>query len=259
MILSLTRVSCKEMPSVRIGRVKIGESPKLVATIVSPQRVASLSEAKRDGADLAELRLDYLAHWPEERIVGVVRKASHAGDLPLIAALRASREGGARRDGFMADEKKRESVFKAVMPHVQAVDIELSSAILPDVVAAAHKQGIAVIVSYHHFHSTPSLARLRGLAQLCKAKGGDIVKLVTVTKTPVEMIRLLSLLHEKPSNPLAAFAMGRHAMLSRLMAHFFQSSLLYAGMPSSNSHFPAAPGQPTVTEFRSALKQFHLP
>ncbi len=247
------------MPSVRIGRVRIGESPKLVASVTSPQKLSQLSEAKSAGADIAELRLDYISHWPEERIIDTVKKASQASCLPLIATLRTPREGGARRDGVVADEKKREALYRALLPYVQAVDVELSSSIMGDVTAAAHREGRTAIVSYHHFQSTPSLARLRGLAQLCKAKGGDIVKLVTVTRTPVEMIRLLSLLHERPSHPLAAFAMGRHSMLSRLMAHFFQSCLLYAGVSSNNSQVPAAPGQPTVAEMRNALKQFHLP
>jgi len=113
-------------------------------------------------------------------------------------------------------------------------------------------------VSYHHFQSTPSLTRLRALVQLSKAKGGDIVKVITTTRTPVEMIRLLSLLHERPSQPLAAFAMGKHAMLSRLMAFFFRSSLLYGALPQSNSHPPAAPGIPLLSELKSAFKQFRL-
>ncbi len=247
------------MPTIRIGRVRIGESPKLVATVTSPQKLSRLAEAKRDGADIAELRLDYLAHWPEERIVATVKKAAAASDLPLIATLRTPREGGARRDGFLSDEKRREALFKRIIPLIQAVDIELSSSILAEVIAAAKRENKTAIVSYHHFQSTPSLTRLRSLANLCKAKGGDIVKLVTVTQTPVEMIRLLSLLNERPCHPLAAFAMGRYAMLSRLMAHFFRSSLLYAGLSSNNSAVSAAPGQPAVLEFREALKRFRLP
>lgn len=246
------------MAIVRIGRVKIGEGPKLVAAITAPQRLAQLVQAKSFGADLAELRLDYLAHWPEEKVVSAVKRAARATSLPLIATLRTSREGGARKDGVVADDQRRAALFKSLIPYVQAVDIELSSPILDTVVSAAHKQRIATIVSYHHFQSTPSLSRLRALAQLCKAKGGDIVKIITTTRTPVEMIRLLSLLHEKPSHPLAAFAMGKHAMLSRLMAFFFQSSLLYGSLPTANSQPPAAPGIPSLVELKTTFKQFHL-
>lgn len=244
------------MPAVRIGRAKIGESPRLVAAITAPQRLAQLSQARSAGADIAELRLDYISHWPEDKIVETVRNASRANILPLIATMRTPREGGCRKDGVVADEKRREAVFRALLPHVHAVDMELSSSILESVVSAAHKQGLPVIVSYHHFHSTPSLARLRALAQLCKAKGGDIAKIITQTRTPVEMIRLLSLLHEKPSQPLAAFAIGKHALLSRLMAYFFQSSLLYGALESSGT--PAAPGIPLLADLKAAIKQFKL-
>lgn len=244
------------MPTTRIGRVKIGESPKLVAAITAPQRPAQLSQARAAGADIAELRLDYISHWPDEKIVEAVRNAARSGDLPLIATLRTPREGGARKDGVVADEKRREALFRMLIPHVHAVDMELSSPILDGVVAAAHKQGIPAIVSYHHFQSTPSLTRLRALAQLCKAKGGDIAKVTTHTRTPVEMIRLLSLLHEKPSQPLAAFAIGKHALLSRLMAFFFQSSLIYGAVPASGT--PAAPGIPAIADLKDTLKRFKL-
>jgi 3-dehydroquinate dehydratase type I len=245
------------MPLVRIGRVRIGDSPRLVAAVTAPQRLAHFAEAKAAGADLVELRLDYLARLPEERVVACVRAAARASALPLIATIRSPREGGASRDGFVGDEKKRESLFLSLLPHVHAVDLELSSPILPAVSSAARKAGVTVIVSYHHFLSTPSLTRLRALAQLCKAKGGDIVKIVTVTRSPIEMIRLLSLLHERPSEPLAAFAMGRHALLSRLMAYFFRSCLLYGSLPG-RSDAPAAPGIPALAELRDAIRKCHL-
>jgi len=245
------------MPLVRIGRVRIGDSPRLVAAVTAPHRLAHLAEAKAAGADLAELRLDYLSRLPEERVVACVRSAVRAGSLPVIATIRSPREGGASREGFAGDEKRREALFLSLLPHVHAVDLELSSPILPIVSSAARKAGVPVIVSYHHFLSTPSLARLRALAQLCKAKGGDIVKIVTVTRSPIEMIRLLSLLHERPSEPLAAFAMGKYALLSRLMAYFFRSCLLYGSL-SERSGAPAAPGIPALAELRDAVRKFHL-
>jgi len=204
------------------------------------------------------LRLDFIAHWPEEKIVNLVKQAAVRCNLPLIATVRAAREGGARSDGAVSDERRRLALFKAVIPHVHAVDIELASPILGEVVSASRARGKSVIVSYHHFQSTPALTRLRALAQLCKAKGGDIVKIVTTTSTPVDMMRLMSLLNEQPCQPLAAFAMGRYALLSRVMAFFFRSCLLYAHVPAGHSSSPAAPGQPCVEELRQAIRQFAL-
>jgi len=247
------------MPPVRIGRVKIGDSPRLVAVITVPQNAVQLAKAGAVGADIAELRLDYMSSMPEEKIVQAVRRAAQAGKLPLIATIRTPREGGAGKDGAAADEKRREALFKAIIPFVQAVDIELSSPILAEVATAAHKQNIPVIVSYHHFQSTPSLSRLKSLAMLCKAKGGDIAKIITTAKTPMEMIRLLSLLHERPCHPLAAFAMGKHALLSRLMAFFFQSSLLYGTLSGGHSLPAPAPGIPTLDELKRVLREFRLP
>lgn len=231
----------------------MGDAPRVVVTLTAPDNLAQAARARASGADILELRLDYIANRPEEAIVAAVRKIAGKCDLPLIATLRAPREGGARRDGVLGDDKKREALFQAVLPHVDAVDIELSSPIASNVISAAHKKDRAVIVSYHHFNSTPSLSRLRALAQLAKAKGGDIVKIVTTTRTPVEMIRLFSLLHDRPAWPLAAFAVGPHALLSRLVAYFFQSSLIYAGLPGK-----ALPGQPSIDDLRTALKHFGL-
>jgi 3-dehydroquinate dehydratase-1 len=245
------------MPPVRIGRVRIGDSPRLVAAVTAPRRTVHLAEAKAAGADLVELRLDYLARLPEERVLACVRQCARATSLPLIATIRSPREGGVSRKGFAGDEKRREALFLSLLPYVQALDLELSSSILPSVASAARKAGVPVIVSYHHFHSTPSLGRLRALAQLCKAKGGDIAKIVTVTTSPIEMIRLLSLLHERPTEPLAAFAMGKHALLSRLMAYFFRSCLLYGSL-SPNAETPAAPGIPVLADLRDSVRKFRL-
>src|SRR5262249_50290445 len=146
--------------------------------ITAPHRPAQLAEARAAGADLAELRLDFLSNLPEAKIVDCVKRAAAASSLPVIATLRTPREGGARQDGVVADDRRRATLFQALLPHVHAVDVEMSSPIVADVAAAARKAGAAVIVSYHHFHSTPSLSRLRALIQLAKAKGADIVKVV---------------------------------------------------------------------------------
>jgi 3-dehydroquinate dehydratase-1 len=241
------------MAQVRIGRVKVGDSPRIVVTVTTPQHIPSVSLARTSGADIVELRLDYIANLSEEKIIAITKAAAAAAKIPVIATLRAPREGGARRDGIMADEKRKVNLLQALLPHVAAVDIELSSPLVGEVVSNTHKQGKAVIMSYHHFHSTPSLSRLKALANLAKAKGGDIVKIVTTTHNPVEMIRLFTLLHDRPAWPMAAFATGQNALLSRLMSWYFHSSLMYAGLPGKT-----VPGQPNVEELKATLKQFGL-
>ncbi len=245
------------MPAISIGRVRIGETPRLVAAITGPQVPGQPAAARRAGADLAEFRLDYLAHLPDDRLVETARKAARRSPLPVIATLRPSREGGSSHEGAAADEKRREAVLCAIVPHVHAVDIELSSLALPAVVTAARKAGITIIVSYHHFQSTPSLGRLVALAQLAKAKGADVVKVVTMARTPVEVLRLLSLLSERPGWPIAAFAMGPHALLSRVMGSFCRSALLYGALPGAG-RVSAAPGIPTITDLKAAFRQFRL-
>jgi len=241
------------MAQIRIGRVKVGEAPKIVVTVTTPHQIPSVVKARTSGADIVELRLDYLAHLPEERIISITREASAAAGIPVIATLRAPREGGARRDGVMSDERRRVALYQALLPHVHAVDIELSCPLVGEVVSNTHKKGKTVIMSYHHFQSTPPLSRLKALAHLAKAKGGDIVKIVTTTRTSMEMIRLFTLLDDRPAWPMAAFSTGPHALLSRLVSWFCKSSLMYAGLPGKT-----VPGQPNVEELKAALKQFGL-
>lgn len=245
------------MPHVRIGRVRIGDTPRLVAALTAPDQPAQFAAAKAAGADLVELRLDYLSHLPEARIVETVKRAAKSCALPIIATIRASREGGASREGVAADDKRREGLFAMLMPHVAAVDVELSSSALGPVTSAARKAGVPAIVSYHHFSSTPAVGRLRALAQLCKARGGDIVKIVTVARTPAEHIRLLTLLQEKPSEPLAAFSMGPQALISRVMAGLFRSALLYGAVPGAGGP-PPAPGIPKLADLKASLRSFGL-
>ena len=241
------------MTHVRIGRVKVGDSPKIVVTITSPQNLQTVARACKLGADIIELRLDYIANLPEDEIISIARKASAAAGIPVIATLRAHREGGARRDGIMADEPRRVALYQSLLPYVHAVDIELACPLVHEVVANTHKKGKSVIMSYHHFRSTPALDRLKALSQLAKAKGADVVKIVTTTRTSMEMIRLFTLLDDRPAWPMAAFSTGPHALLSRLVSWFCKSSLMYAGLPGKT-----IPGQPNVEELKAALKQFGL-
>ena len=102
----------------------------------------------------------------------------------------------------------------------------------------------ALIISFHDFESTPSLAKLRAVSARARGEGADIVKIAAKTETPAEVARLLVLLQEAPG-PLAVMGMGALGRASRLLFAKAGSALNYGWLDR-----PQVPGQWSAKEFR---------
>ena len=106
---------------------------------------AAIRRAQKDGMSIAELRIDLYSSYKKKYVLKEVLKFKKIG---TIATIRSRKEGGA----WKGSEKERLELFKAVLPHVDKIDVELSSAaILKKVVSEAHRLKKTVIVSYHNF------------------------------------------------------------------------------------------------------------
>src|SRR2546426_6090578 len=97
---------------------------KLCATIAAPDIKTLMGEARRalaEGADLVELRLDYLRRGSEEEIVKEISPISNS----CILTVRSRAEGGKFRGGGREKLQRLLAVLKAG-PHY--IDIQLAIA-----------------------------------------------------------------------------------------------------------------------------------
>ena len=207
--------------------------------------LAGLRLAERMGsrdADLVELRVDALAGKIAE-----VRKFLAKAALPILLTVRHPAEGGI---GNLSSESRRK-FFREFLPFAALVDIELRSVVvMREVIAAAKKRGIGVVVSDHHFRRTPTLVQMCERRRQALAAGADIFKLACLADTAGSVARLLDFVSTGKGRPLAVMGMGKLGQVSRLVLACAGSILNYGYLDKPN-----APGQWEARELKSILRR----
>ena len=230
----------------KIGSCALGERPRVVAAVSDcvPRKDAELLAAS--GVDILELRIDTFSRCDTEHVVD---DAVRLAGLPLLGTIRSAAEGG----GWKGSEKERLALLRAVMPHVGAVDIELSSEeILGDVVAGAHAAGLTVIGSHHNFTETPADEALDAVVGAGGRAGVDIVKVAARCNSPEDLRRLAAFTLRHGDRAMVVIGMGPAGMLSRIFFPALGSLLTYTFLGA-----PSAPGQLNSEDTVKYLKLFY--
>ena len=187
------------------------------------------------GAELVELRLDWLSHMPD-----VCRLLA---DRPTPAVVTCRRRSDKGR--WSGSEDQRQTVLRAaIVAGAEYVDIE------DDIARAIPRYGKTQrIVSHHNFDETPD-----DLEQIHKRMcdlDPDIVKLVTMANQPEDSVRLLKLVAEAKT-PTVGFCMGEIGLASRLLCGKYGSPFTYATFSSERT---LAPGQ---LSFEEMTETYHF-
>ena len=195
------------------------------------------AEAAKIALDAVEVRVDLLSHCPSLREVAAL-------PVPTILTVRRLDEGGVKP----VTEEEQLALYRSLVPATAAADIEVrATKRLLSVLETVRNEKKALIISFHDFESTPSLAKLRAVSARARGEGADIVKIAAKTETPAEVARLLVLLQEAPG-PLAVMGMGALGRASRLLFAKAGSALNYGWLDR-----PQVPGQWSAKEFRELL------
>lgn len=187
---------------------------------------AAIDRAAR-WADLVEVRADYIRDLD-------LRKLLQKKSRPLLFTLRSRREGGE----FQGPERKRiETILEAAQCGADYVDIEFA-AFWRIVLATCPPS--RVVLSHHDLHATP--ASLDSLLADMAATGAGILKIATRACTLADNLRIANLLRHASSRGinLAALAMGRPGIVSRIFGPLWGSWMTIASMPGGE---PTAEGQ----------------
>jgi len=217
---------------------------KIVATVGGSNVLSRTIEAKHQGADLIELRVDSLLS-SQEKALSLAEKIKKKSKLPLIITIRSKTEGGLT--GY--SESDRLDFFLKFLPVADFIDIELSARkINRKLISACHRQKKGVIVSWHDFRKTPASAVLYRKAVDAEKINADIVKLAVTPMVPEDVIRLLEFCRNWTGSPLAVISMGRLGAVSRISGGLFGSCLTYGYVK-----FPWAEGQMNVRQLKELL------
>jgi len=197
--------------------------------------VAQVAQAKLEGADLAELRLDRCARLAKSHgaldaiIAGIPRLA-----LPVIVTVRHASEQG-EWDG---SEPERQALL-AVADEAGAAWIDQE---LAQFDPRRRPKRAKLILSHHDFTGMGGdlaavIARMRSV--------GCAVAKVAVTARDAADLATIEALYQRAGGPLVAIAMGEHGLPSRLLAGAWGAAFTFARLSGS---IGSAPGQPTVRE-----------
>lgn len=206
---------------------------------------ADVAALRSQGLDVAELRVDHFARFDLEHVLA---QCDVFADTPLLVTIRSAAEGG----GWKAPEPQRLALFRALLPRVGAVDVEIGSAIASDVVAAARAAGVLSIASFHDFAETPDSAALEAVVARGRALGADVVKVATAVAAPGDVRRLARLLVTTDDVGLIAIGMGERAVATRLLFPALGSLLTYAHAGDAT-----APGQIPLAEMMALLARLY--
>ena len=230
----------------KLGKLVLGKQPMIVLTIgeIKPNL---LKPSLLKKVDILELRIDCFKNIEEKniiRFISAIKKTCLAEvrkELPIIATIRSKKEGGARHISSI----NRLRLFKTVIPLVDAVDIELDSSILDEVMKEAKAKKKKPILSYHNFKQTPSVQRIGEIIKTAEKRGGEIIKIAVFAKSKADILRLLNITFRHKQKNIVAISLGEEGAISRLLFPFFGSLWTYACLDK-----PFASGQANIKTVR---------
>ena len=158
------------------------------------------------------------------------------------------------REGKYSEAERQQALMEAISNGASYVDVEVEAGeqYRQAIIQHAQQNGCKVIISYHNFVSTPDTATLKNIAQECRGKGADIVKLITTANSAADSARVLSLYENEEG--LVAFAMGEEGKISRFACLFLGAPFTYA---SAEKGSEAAPGQLAMQDMQDMIQLLH--
>src|SRR5438105_6015222 len=139
---------------------------------------AEILEAAKQGAQLIELRLDFLAKPPD------FKRLLETKPCPMIATVRRPQDGGR----WGGNEPQRQILLRqATVAGFDWVDLETDIAD-----SIPRFRSVKRIVSYHNLNKTPG--DLGAIYQRMAAQDADVLKLSVTAQTPADIVGLLRVL-----------------------------------------------------------------
>lgn len=211
--------------------------------------VPMIRRAEDSGADLIEIRLDYLRAG-SLRAIDELNKVIMQASVPLIATNRQYQQGGLRPQG----EKQRiEALVSAAKIGFQYVDIELTSANLRLTVQRVKDYGAKPIVSHHDLEGTPSESEMEKIIKSEIEAGAEVCKLVTTAKLVDDSIRCLVFTQRLSEvTKIVCFAMGGKGLFSRAFSPFFGGYFTFASLGNG---LETAPGQVSIADLKEIYRR----
>lgn len=235
-----------------------GRFPALCTPLVGRSRARILEEVACVVAlqpDLLEWRVDFfegIGNTAEVvALAGEIRQA--AAGIPLLFTRRSIREGG---EPIALREEEVVALIEAVCASgfVELVDFEMNNDAdhITQVRAAARAHGVALVLSYHNFQSTPAQEVLCQRFAQAKSLGADVAKIAVMPQRLEDVLSVLGATLASSQTldiPLVSMSMGGYGALTRLFGGAFGSAMSFVVGAGTS-----APGQVPIADMNAVLE-----
>ncbi|XP_020204553.1 bifunctional 3-dehydroquinate dehydratase/shikimate dehydrogenase, chloroplastic [Cajanus cajan] len=208
------------------------------------QIVNDMHQAKAEGADLVEIKLDCITNFNPRRDLKIILQNK---PLPVLIVDWPKWEG---------DENMRLEALKLAVELVaDFIEVELEAAsCLPTLVEHKrnHNSHGKMIVSCNVDGITPPQEELLQLVAQMQAARADIIKLVTHAADITEIIRIFNLFPHCQV-PLIAYSVGERGLISHILSPKFGGFFVYGSLAGN-----PIPVVPSLDSLRGAYKLEHV-
>jgi 3-dehydroquinate dehydratase/shikimate dehydrogenase len=217
------------------------------------QALAQIDSAIASGAEMLELRTDYLNDLSEDMVEKLISqtKTNNSASLPIIVTCRDKHQGGANDYPLDLRLKVLTTALKA---GVEFIDFEYDNFLFPQasekiLTALSQNPKARLILSAHDFKSKfDNITKLyRHILTLYPAA---IPKLVYTANHINDCFDAFDLL-QNSSDKRIVFCMGAAGMISRILAKKLNSFVTFASVDAQSA---TAPGQLTVEQLKTLYR-----
>jgi 3-dehydroquinate dehydratase-1 len=218
-------------------------TPLVVGSVITRAGLRLLARAAAP-ADVVEVRVDALL--AEKTTLAEIEAALERRRHPVLLTLRIPAEGGK----WAWKLPERRETFLRLLPHVEAIDLELATAgALKPVIDAARGLGKTLVLSAHAIEKPATPAQFVKWTEQFQPAEKTILKIASRINSWRDLQRLAAVLVNHPDWSVAVMGLGSYAAQSRSVLAALGSKLVYGYLDQ-----PAAPGQPAAAEVEKMVR-----
>lgn len=244
---------------VKVKNIEIGVGlPKICVSITGKNENEILAQAEEIGknpVDIAEWRVDFYEDVLNfNKVADVLGKLTDVlEDCPILFTFRRKEEGGEKTISTEGYKRLNLKVIESGMADLIDVELFAGDELVKEVVEAAHKNTVKVVISNHDFEKTPEKEEL--VKRLCKMQelGGNLPKIAVMPQSEKDVITLISATEEfnreYADRPFITISMSKKGLISRLAGGVFGSAMTFGAVGEAS-----APGQIEAGRLKEVLE-----
>lgn len=237
-----------ERTTVKVKNIELGTGiPKICVSITGKtieEILQQAEEIKKNPVDIAEWRVDFFEDVFEiEKVLNALKQLIEVlQECPVLFTFRRKIEGGEKDISTEDYRNLNLNVIESGLADLVDIELFAGDRLVKEVVEAAHKNNVKVVISNHDFAKTPEKDELITRLQKMQQLGGDLPKIAVMPQCEKDVAALISAAEEfnreYADRPFVTISMSKMGLISRLAGGVFGSAMTFGAVGEVS-----APGQ----------------